>query len=299
MAWRRRISAQYYAQRTLLKREVLPDHVADAVFALTGSVNCPGPPACTSPSTPASRPPFSGEPFDRLWDRRRRYPSRPFDQLGDRIPFNTTSSAAIDIGASSGRVVAGPVDRRRRRVGRRAPLPQRGQVNPTRTCAGTLTGLYEQVLVGLSKLSWRGYPQVQSLGIDTWAVDYGSPRRRTATLLAEPVAYRDEPHRARWIKDVHALIDPERLYAYQRPAIPALQHDLPARRPSSAERYWRRAPAMPSCCPIYSRYWLTGEFRTEITNASTTGLLDARPSRSWSVELLDRAQHPGRPPSRR
>ncbi|MGY5885505.1 bifunctional aldolase/short-chain dehydrogenase [Modestobacter lacusdianchii] len=27
---------QFYAQRTLLKREVLPDHVADAVFALTG-----------------------------------------------------------------------------------------------------------------------------------------------------------------------------------------------------------------------------------------------------------------------
>ena len=27
---------KYYAQRTLLKREVLPDHVADAVFALTG-----------------------------------------------------------------------------------------------------------------------------------------------------------------------------------------------------------------------------------------------------------------------
>jgi NAD(P)-dependent dehydrogenase (short-subunit alcohol dehydrogenase family) len=26
----------FYAQRTLLKREVLPDHVADAVFALTG-----------------------------------------------------------------------------------------------------------------------------------------------------------------------------------------------------------------------------------------------------------------------
>jgi NAD(P)-dependent dehydrogenase (short-subunit alcohol dehydrogenase family) len=27
---------EFYAQRTLLKREVLPDHVADAVFALTG-----------------------------------------------------------------------------------------------------------------------------------------------------------------------------------------------------------------------------------------------------------------------
>ena len=35
-----------------------------------------------------------------------------------------------------------------------------------------LTGLYEQVLVGLTALAER-YPQVVSLGIDTWAVDYG------------------------------------------------------------------------------------------------------------------------------
>lgn len=27
---------EFYAQRTLLKREVLPEHVANAVFALTG-----------------------------------------------------------------------------------------------------------------------------------------------------------------------------------------------------------------------------------------------------------------------
>ena len=27
---------EYYAQRTLLQAEVLPEHVADAVFALTG-----------------------------------------------------------------------------------------------------------------------------------------------------------------------------------------------------------------------------------------------------------------------
>jgi enoyl-[acyl-carrier-protein] reductase (NADH) len=27
---------EYYAQRTLLKREVLPEHVANAVFVLTG-----------------------------------------------------------------------------------------------------------------------------------------------------------------------------------------------------------------------------------------------------------------------
>ncbi len=34
-AWPRRIWGAYYAQRTLLKKEVLPEHVAAAVFALT------------------------------------------------------------------------------------------------------------------------------------------------------------------------------------------------------------------------------------------------------------------------
>ena len=44
---------EYYAQRTLLKREVLPEHVADAVRA-RGPPTSPGPPACTSRSTRAS-----------------------------------------------------------------------------------------------------------------------------------------------------------------------------------------------------------------------------------------------------
>ena len=35
-ASRRTSSGEFYAQRTLLKREVLPEHVANAVFALTG-----------------------------------------------------------------------------------------------------------------------------------------------------------------------------------------------------------------------------------------------------------------------
>ena len=60
---------EFYAQRTLLKREVLPEHVAAAVFALTGG-DLARPPGCTSPSTRASPPPSCG-------DRRRR--SRPID----------------------------------------------------------------------------------------------------------------------------------------------------------------------------------------------------------------------------
>jgi rhamnulose-1-phosphate aldolase/alcohol dehydrogenase len=56
----------YYAQRTLLKREVLPEHVAAAVFALTGGT-CPRPPGCTSRSTPVWPPGSCGE--TRPWLR--------------------------------------------------------------------------------------------------------------------------------------------------------------------------------------------------------------------------------------
>ena len=47
---------EFYAQRTLLKREVLPEHVAAAVFALTGGDLQPDDRACTSRSMRVSRP---------------------------------------------------------------------------------------------------------------------------------------------------------------------------------------------------------------------------------------------------
>ena len=73
-----------------------------------------------------------------------------------------------------------------------------------------LSELYEQVLVGLQKLGER-YPQVSSLGIDTWAVDYALLDSDGA-LLAEPIAYRDGRTEA-VVDDVHARVDPGRLYA--------------------------------------------------------------------------------------
>ena len=74
---------EFYAQRTLLKREVLPEHVANAVFALVGGD--------LTPDDGAARP------------RRR----------GCRggLPAMTDGRlvAAVDLGASSGRVMVGRV----------------------------------------------------------------------------------------------------------------------------------------------------------------------------------------------
>lgn len=186
---------------------------------------------------------------------------------------------AIDIGASSGRVVAGSWadGRLDLEVVHRFP---NGATESDGHLRWNLTGLYEEVLVGLGKLA-AGYPELVSLGIDTWAVDYGLLDTRHK-LLAEPIAYRDGRTDA-VIKTVHAKIPRDRLYA-----INGLQflpfntvYQLAA---EQRDRRWRKARhAM--LLPDLLAFWLTGELRTEITNASTTGLLDAR-SRSWSVELL-------------
>ena len=50
--------------------------------------------------------------------------------------------------------------------------------------------LFEEVIFGLGGLL-RTYPEVESIGIDTWGIDYAL-LDADGRLLAEPVSYRDE-----------------------------------------------------------------------------------------------------------
>ena len=195
-------------------------------------------------------------------------------------PSGGTTVAAIDIGASSGRVVAGFV-----RDGTVSIEVVHRFANGLQTVDGhlrwDLTGLYAEVLTGLTELASR-HPGVVSIGIDTWAVDYGL-LDADGNLLAEPIAYRDDRTDA-VIGAVDDAISRERQYA-----ISGLQflpfntiYQLAAER--RGELWSRTAHAV--LLPDLLAYWLTGELRTEITNASTTGLLDAR-RRSWSAEAFD------------
>ena len=108
----------------------------------------------------------------------------------------TLRVAAVDLGASSGRVMVG-----RGRPGRArassavAPLPERPGARRRRRCTGTSLGLYREVLDGLRERG-RGRRPLDSIGIDSWAVDYGLLDGDGA-LLGDPFHYRDEPHRRR------------------------------------------------------------------------------------------------------
>ena len=97
--------------------------------------------------------------------------------------------AAVDIGASSGRVVAGVLTDGRLELEIIHRFPN-GASESEGHLRWNLTELFEQVLTGLTLLAER-HPQVISIGIDTWAVDYGLLDDH-GLLIEEPIAYRDD-----------------------------------------------------------------------------------------------------------
>ena len=189
--------------------------------------------------------------------------------------------AAVDLGASSGRVMTARVGPDRldlHEVNRFTNRPVR--------VAGTLywdvLALYGGVLDGL-RAAGRDAGGLDGVGIDSWAVDVGL-LDADGVLLGNPVHYRDTRH-ATAVPDVHALVPPEELYR-----VSGLQHlpfntvfQLVGMRQRAAFGTAERALLFPDLLTC----WLTGAVGAEVTNASTTGLLDAT-TRQWAWDLIDR-----------
>lgn len=195
--------------------------------------------------------------------------------------------AAVDLGATSGRVMHACVGADTLELTEAA----RFRNTPVRVWEGDraalhwdLTGLYSSVLDGLASVS-RSDPALRSIGVDSWAVDYGL--LRSGRLLGQPYHYRDE-RTERGVALVHDAVSPEELYRegglqflpfnslYQL-AVDAADGSF-----ATADRFL--------LIPDLITYWLTGAEHAERTNASTTGLLT--PAGAWNDALIERLSLP-------
>ena len=189
--------------------------------------------------------------------------------------------AAVDLGASGGRVMAGSVGPRRLTLEVVHRFPNSPVESPDHL-RWDMDRLYSEVQTGLALI-----PDPASIGIDTWGVDYGL-LDGSGELLADPICYRDA-RTAEVIDQVHAKIPPAELFA-----INGLQF-LPFTTiyQLAAEQHghlWEKADRI-ALLPDLIAHRLTGRLCAETTNASTTGLLDARTG-AWSREILDRCGIP-------
>ncbi|QFG20475.1 rhamnulokinase family protein [Actinomadura sp. WMMB 499] len=182
--------------------------------------------------------------------------------------------AAVDLGASSGRVMAarvGPDVLDLREVRRFANRPVR--VNGT--LHWDVLGLYGNVLDGL-----RAAPRdLASVGIDSWAVDYGL-LDGDGRLLGNPVHYRDG-RTGGVMERIRAEVGDDLLY--RESGLQFLPFNTIYQLVADGEVSRARRLLL---IPDLLAFWLTGETVTERTNASTTGLLEPRTGR-WSRPLLD------------
>lgn len=194
---------------------------------------------------------------------------------------------AIDIGASSGRVIAGTFVAGKISLNEVHRFPN-GAVESGGILVWDFTKLMDEVRVGITKLSEHANGvggSIVSLGIDTWAVDYGLVR--DGQLLAQPNCYRD-PLNQIGADDVHSRISFAEMYE-----IAGLQflpfnsiYQLARQSKFNPEQLESATDIM--LIPDLIGFLLTGKKATEKTNASTTGMLDAT-TRSWSQEIIERA----------
>ena len=193
---------------------------------------------------------------------------------------------ALDFGASSGRAIVGTFD------GEKISLKEihrftNDPVILVDTMYWDVLRLFHDIKTGLIKAKQEG--KIQSLGIDTWGVDFGL-LDKNGKLLENPVHYRDARTKG-MMEKVFSKMDKEKLYnvtgnqfmelntIFQLMAIKEQQPEL-----------LDRAETM-LLMPDLLNYFLSKEKCTEYTIASTTQLLDAK-SKKWSSEIIENLNLP-------
>jgi rhamnulokinase len=196
--------------------------------------------------------------------------------------------AAVDIGASSGRVIIGRIkDDAGGHPGRDRSVElevvhrfPNGVVEIDGGLRWDFDALFAEVLAGLAAAASAAAVQgetITSIGIDTWAVDYGLVNK-DGELTAKPYSYRDDRSRAA-VAPVHRKLDPARLYATT--GLQFLQFNTLYQLAAEPDLNGLQALLIPDLIAFV----LTGQRRTEATNASTTGLFDATTG-EWATGFL-------------
>jgi len=194
-----------------------------------------------------------------------------------------TALAAVDLGASSGRVMLAQVSPDTLRLDEVArfdnvPVPVGG------TLYWDILRLYRGVLDGLRAAGLAAPDRrLDSIGVDSWAVDYGL-LDKDGRLLGNPVHYRDSRTDGVMAK-VLATVPATELYAVT--GIQFLPLNTVFQIVAAGGTAQLAAARTLLLIPDLVAYWLTGAIGAELTNASTTQLLNVH-DRQWSVDIMRR-----------
>lgn len=194
---------------------------------------------------------------------------------------------AVDIGASSGRHMLGHLEKGRL-VLEEIYRFENGMKQTKEGLCWDIPALFQEIKTGIRRCGELGKIPV-SMGIDTWAVDYVLLDEQDQ-ILGDTFGYRDS-RTAGMDEEVYRLIPEKELY--QRTGIQKqifnTVFQLMAVKKAHPE-YLEQARTF-LMLPDYFHFLLTGEKRSEYTNATSTQLVNAE-TKDWDDEVISRLGYP-------
>lgn len=189
---------------------------------------------------------------------------------------------AVDLGASSGRVLLG------RWNGASFALEElhRFPNNPVQVSGRLhwdILRLWHEIQHGIAAYCRQYDEPLAAIGIDTWAIDFGL-LDDAGRLLGNPTHYRDS-RTTGMVEDVASIIAPDALFAQTGIQVMPINTLYQLRSMARSDDPQLRAAETLLLIPDLLNYFLTGRKAVEYTNASTTQFLDCR-TRGWATDLL-------------
>ncbi len=197
---------------------------------------------------------------------------------------------AVDLGAESGRVVAGTFDGERVALEEVHRFPN-GPVNVLEHLYWDVLRLWSDIKTGLAKAATRYGDRIAGIGLDTWGVDFGLLDANDE-LLANPHHYRDSRTDG-MMERAFAKIPREAIF--EATGIQFLQLNTLIQLVAMVEA---RAPQLEMAhtllmMPDLLNFWLTGRKANEFSDTTTSQCYDPRAG-TWAYEMLEKLGIPTR-----
>ncbi len=197
--------------------------------------------------------------------------------------MNAHTFIAFDLGATSGRAIAGTLS------DEKIVMEEISRFNNNMITIGehfhwNILGIYDILKNSLKTCAMEGKYQPESIGIDTWGVDFGL-LADDGSLLGEPYAYRD-PHTNGIMDEYFKLVSREKVYDLT--GIQFMQFNSLFQLYAMKQHHSSLLAATKDLLflPDLLNYLFTGVKKAEFTIASTSQILNPK-TMTWAAELLD------------
>lgn len=203
---------------------------------------------------------------------------------------NTAKYLAVDLGADSGRVIAGTFDGRRLEMEEVHRFANGGVAVNGRLYWDVLR-LWSEIQAGIARAARQPGAEIASLGVDTWGVDFALLDRDDA-LVGNPVMYRDARTHG-MLERATRTVPRAEIYACTGIQFMEINTLYQLYALACANSPQLEIAASLLMMPDLFNFWLSGQKRSEFTIATTSQCYNPVAGQ-WATALLEKLGLPAR-----